>query len=321
MPFPVDRRRVLLGGAALSAVSTSAFAQREDAFEIAAAETATIDGREWDKTIVGGTTVDAVHRSVLLRFPKAADEIVRLLRAGRVLVRAELVLSFKSYEIVPEGYTVRDGLGRKRWTDDPPSWHIEAFPLRQPWKADRDAGPTFNASVSGKRYWAHYGAADPNHDRHAGLLEPQELSTYQHDARFDITRLLATPVVEREPGARLLWLESKGFLLRKLETYDSRYRDPGNAYEWAMPIAGHGLSFTNPRIVLACRRTTGIVSITTPIDLQAEWEMRGADGSRPSAVMPTAEEVATRARAATAVRGRARPDWQLQRLAELTRVG
>jgi hypothetical protein len=31
-------------------------------------------------------------------------------------------------------------------------------------------------------------------------------------------------VIEREAGARLRWLEQSGFLLRKVETYDSRYR-------------------------------------------------------------------------------------------------
>ena len=64
------------------------------------------------------------------------------------------------------------------------------------------------------------------------------------EARFDITRLLASDVLAKEAGARLLMLEQCGFLLRKVETYDSRYRQ-GDAYEWAMPTGGHGLRFTN----------------------------------------------------------------------------
>jgi hypothetical protein len=126
-----------------------------------------------------------VHRSVLLRFPTAADEIAELLRSGRVLAQAELVLRFAGTEIVPSGYTCRDGLGRKLWTENPPSWHVQAWPLRQAWQADAARGPTFNASVNGKRYWARYGAttsatAAPSR-RAAGAV------ALQPEARFDIT--------------------------------------------------------------------------------------------------------------------------------------
>src|SRR6185312_2418645 len=112
-----------------------AHAQPDDrTLQIAASETATIDGRHWDTPIVGGNTFDALHRSVLLRFPTAADEIGDFLRAGHVLVHAELALGYGGYEIVPDGYLCRDELGRKVWTENPPGWHVEAFPLRHPWK-------------------------------------------------------------------------------------------------------------------------------------------------------------------------------------------
>ena len=320
MSLPIDRRRVLLGGAALGAAPT-ARAQSHETFEIARSETATIDGREWDKPMVGGDTVDAVHRSVLLRFPTAAQEIADLLRMGRVLVRAELALAYGGYEIVPVGYTCRDGLGRQRWTEDPPTWHVEAIPMRHPWAADPEHGPTFNASVNGRRYWARYGATDPVRDRYAVELPPQELSTKAKEARFDVTRLLAAPVLEREAGARLRWLELGGFLLRKLETYDSRYRSPGDAYEWMMPTGGHGLRFTAPRLLIAARRTGGIVSISLPIALRAEWELQTADGSQPTAVMLPPGEVRERARRAILPRGLTRADWELKRLDELRQVG
>ena len=82
MSFPIARRRLLLTGAAtlggVPGASPSALAQGRDGdvFEIPKHETATIDGRQWDVALPGGMTVDAAHRSVLLRFPKAADEIV-----------------------------------------------------------------------------------------------------------------------------------------------------------------------------------------------------------------------------------------------------
>ena len=151
MSFPIDRRRLLLSGAAVvGAAPSRAFAQgADDFFEVAQSETATIDGRKWNMPIPGGMTVDAVHRSVLLRFPTAAALIADQLRQGRVLAKAELVLTYSAYEIVPEDYTSREGMGRKAWTENPPTWHVRAWPLRQPWMADATNGPTFTPPSTG----------------------------------------------------------------------------------------------------------------------------------------------------------------------------
>lgn len=319
MSSPLNRRHLIVtGGALLVAPGARAQGRGAEAFEIAASETATIDGRHWNMPMPGGTTVDAVHRAVLLRFPSAATEIADLLRAGRVLVQAELALRFAETEIVPEGYLCRDQLGRKLWTASPPSWHVQAWPLRHAWKADRESGPTFNASVNGKRYWARYGARD-GRDR-GEALDPQELSQYVTEAKFDITRFLSTAVLEREAGARLRWLEQSGFLLAKVETYDSRYRQPNDAYEWAMPTGGHGLRFTAPRLLVSLRRTGGQVAISLPLALRGDWELSQSDGSRPTAVLPTAAEILPRARRAMTPRGEGRPAWERQRLVELMKV-
>ena len=293
MSSPIERRRLLLGGAALGALPTRVRAQSggDNVLEIKTAETASIDGRDWDKPMAGGNTVDAVHRSVLLRFPTAGDEIADFLRSGHVLVSAELVMHYAGYEIVPERYIWRDGLGRKVWTENPPTWHIQAWPLRQPWAADAKTGPTFNASVNGMRYWKRFGAADPQADRVFDLLEPKELSKEQTEARIDIIKVLSTPAVDRDAGERMRWLEQCGFLLRKVETYDTRYRALGDAYEWAMPIGGHGLKFNAPRLVLTTRRTGGRVSIVMPLPQQGDWQRRTKDASRPTAVMPTLAQV------------------------------
>ena len=148
MTSPIERRRLLLGGAALGALPTRAMAQAGgDLLEIRNSETATIDGRQWDKPMPGGNTCDAVHRSVLLRFPTAGAEIADFLERGRVLLRAELVLHYAGYEVVPDGYLNRDGLGRGVWTENKPTWHVQAWPLRQPWAADPSTGPTYNAAA------------------------------------------------------------------------------------------------------------------------------------------------------------------------------
>ena len=288
--------------------------------EIKESQTATIDGRQWDQPIVGGTTVDAVHRSVLLRFPTATRTIADRLRQGRVLVRAELALRYDGYEIVPDGYTCRESLGRKAWAENPPTWHIQAWPLRQFWYADATSGPTFNASVNGRRYWARYGAGDPMHDRVIGLLEPEELSAQAREARFDISHLFSTAVIEQDAGARLRWLEQCGFLLRKVETYDSRYR-AGDAYEWAMPVGGHGLRFASARIVLGLRKIDSAVAVVLPIESEREAKFAKADGSRPTATLPTPGQIAERARQALQGRGPERPTWQVERLEELRRLG
>ncbi|MCX7366131.1 MAG: hypothetical protein NTV97_30545, partial [Alphaproteobacteria bacterium] len=293
----------------------------DDFFEVKQSETATIDGRKWNMPIPGGMTVDAVHRSVLLRFPTAAALIADQLRQGRVLAKAELVLTYGAYEIVPEDYTSREGMGRKAWTENPPTWHVRAWPLRQPWMADATNGPTFNAAVNGRRFWARYGASDPNRDRYDEIGNPQELSGDAREAHFDITRLLATPTIERDAGARLRWLEQCGFLLRKLEIYDTRYRNAGDAYEWAMPIGGHGLRFTNPRLVLTCRRlASGTVSIVLPMGLELDWQLRTKDNSAPTAIVPSPPQVVERARRAIKV-GSERPAWELVHIEELRRVG
>ncbi|HQS16814.1 MAG TPA: hypothetical protein PLV46_14700 [Reyranella sp.] len=307
--------------AMLAAGPAGAQPRREERVLISDIETATIDGRDWDRPMPGGRTVDSVHRSVLLRFPGAADAIAFHLLRGRVLAKAELVLDYGGYEIVPEGYTCREGLGRKRWTDDPPSWHVVAWPLRQPWVADEAIGPTFNASINGRRYWARWGATDPTRDRFDGRLDPQELSLQQRKARFDITRFFSTDMLTRDPPSRLLMPERCGFLLRKLETYDTRYRERGNAYEWAMPIGGHGLKFEAAHLQLTLRALAGGAQVAISLPPAADRALpRTADGSQPTARLLPIEEIAARAQAATRAQGN-RPEWQLERIRELQRVG
>jgi hypothetical protein len=307
--------------AMLAAGPANAQSRREEQVLISEIETATIDGRDWDRPMPGGRTMDAVHRSVLLRFPGAADAIALQLLRGRVLAKAELVFDYGGYEIVPEGYICREGLGRKLWTGDPPTWHVVAWPLRQPWTADPAIGPTYNASINGRRYWARWGATDPERDRLDGGLDPQELSLQRRTARFDITRFFSTDLLAREPASRLLMPERCGFVLRKLETYDTRYRERGNAYEWAMPIGGHGLTFKAARLQLTLRPLAagGEVAISLPTAADRALP-RTADGSQPTARLQPIEEIAARARAATRPSG-SRREWQIERIRELQRVG
>jgi hypothetical protein len=89
-----------------------------------------------------------------------------------------------------------------------------------------------------------------------------------------------------------------------------------------MPTGGHGLSFTNPRLLLTCRAITGggtvAVTLPAPLDRKA---LLAADGSRPTAVMFTPQEIVERATRALAPDLQGRADWQLARIGELRKVG
>src|SRR5947208_15152193 len=119
MSFPIARRRLLLTGAALGAAPRAMAQGRDgDVFEIPKHETTTIDGRQWETPMPGGMTVDAAHRSVLVRFPTAADDIADLLSRGRVMVRAELALGYGGYQSLAAGDPC-GAAGRTPWNADP----------------------------------------------------------------------------------------------------------------------------------------------------------------------------------------------------------
>ena len=136
------------------------------------AQTAGMDGRDWDKSFPGAMTVDAVHRAVLLRFPSTAETIKEQIDAGLTIERVQVMLDYDGTEIVPEGYISRNKLGEKKWRENPPQWHIVAWALRRPWIADKERGPTFNAYLNGTGYWARYGASDTNKDRFVTRFGP-----------------------------------------------------------------------------------------------------------------------------------------------------
>jgi hypothetical protein len=166
-------------------------------FSFEHAQTSGIDGRDWDRSLPGAMTVDAVHRSVLLRFPSAAEAIKERLDAGLAIERAEVLLEFDGTEIIPEGYISRNNLGEMKWRENPPQWHVVAWALRRPWIADKEQGPTFNAYLNGAGFWAKYGAADAEKDRFVTRFGPFELSHLVREARLDITAVLSDPAAHR----------------------------------------------------------------------------------------------------------------------------
>jgi hypothetical protein len=286
-------------------------------------QTAGIDGREWDKSFPNGMTVDAVHRAVLLRFPSSADRIKAKLEAGLTIVKVEIVLDYAHHEIVPQGYI---GLGESKWKSDAPRWHVVAWVLRRPWISDNEQGPTFNAYLNGAGYWTKYGAADVEKDRFVTRFGPSELSQSNPHARLDITAILNDPKFGADLGSRLRLIEENGLLLKKLETYDVRYRD---AYDWAASTGGHGLAFQNPRLIVtfsdSARQASSqsarvVLPPKTDIATLARGLKQSGAGGKPTAVMPSPEEFNKLAQH-IARRPPDMAEWQFDRVIELYKLG
>ena len=320
--------RAILVGGGLGLGATVLAMSAEPALEplvIDQSQTAGISGQEWDQTFTNALTVDAVNRTVLVRFPGAAETIKAKLESGLAIAKAELILEYTGHELAPKGYTSRAGMMEPLVKADPPNWHVVATALRRPWLADAKNGPTFNAYLAGAGYWTKYGAQDPQTDRFPNRFEPAEVSQANPTGKVDVTAVLIDPALGRELGQRLRELEEHGFLLRKLETYDIRYKIPsGNAYEWAVPTGGNGLSFKSPRLVITFKsgpKTT--VSLPAPTDLvalTAQLQAAGA-GGKPTAVMPTPEQLKTFAEQVAVRQPAWMPDWQWQHVQELRKIG
>jgi hypothetical protein len=285
-------------------------------------ETAGFDGREWNKPFPNARTADAVHRSLLLRFPGSAEQIAARLAQGGTLTKAELVLDYENFEPHPAGYEVRGQL-RETVKKDPPRWHYVAWALRRPWSAAAGIAPTFNAWLGGAGYWTQYGAQDERSDRYPVRLGPTEVSATTPQGRMDVTALLTEATYGATLGQRLRAFEEQGLLLRKLESYDVKYAD-WSAYEWAVPSGGNGLTFKNARLeVQFADGKTPAVPLPAARDLSAlAAKLVGEKtGGRPTAVMPDAATIEALSEKLTFRQPAWMPDWQWARVQELRTIG
>ena len=298
------------------------------------AQTAGINGfrKWWDTPQPGALVFDAVHRSLLVRFPGAAEEILDRLKEGYTVSKIELVLPFAKTDIgtgtgQADSYADRQSFGgTENYAKNKPQWHAIAWALRKPWTADKDMGPTFNAYINGAGYWGKYGAQDTAKDRCPTQFGPTEVSYQQAEGRMDVTAVLEDKAFGNTPGARLRALEECGFLLRKWETYDYRFRKPGDgAYEWQVGTGGFGLYIKQPRleVTLAPGKNTPLPAlppVASISDLAANIKQHGK-GGKPTVAMPTPEELAALLARYTAVKPESMPDWQWKRVQELDAMG
>lgn len=279
----------------------------------------------------GPISFDALNRSLLVRFPGAAEKIAECLKAGGTISKVEIVLTHKDEElwpmgnadyIGPEGYTVR-----KNWGVDVmyrtvrPQWHAVAWPLRQPWKADPVSGPTFNAAVNGAIYWGKFGAQDPAKDRVAKQSEPAEVSYKKPEGRLDVTYALTDPALGPTLAARLRTFADAGMLVKKWETYDARFYN--GAYEWGTGTGGRAIVVDKPKLVVTF--AAGKADLGGPLPPAANIEALAAkakadgSGGKPTAVIPTEQELEVIAKKFSQ-KPAFLEDWQWARVQELILV-
>jgi len=290
----------------------------------------------WDPARLDGGTkpaqmaFDAIHRTMLVRFPGAAERIVEQINRGFAISKAELVLQHRDTELWPMGGSDFVGIGynfRMNWGVDamyrasPPTWHAVAWALRKPWKADATAGPTWNAWINGAGYWARFGAQDEQGDRFPLRFGPTPVNVEKAEGRMDVTACLTDAAFGKTPADRLRQVSDCGFMLRKWETYDHRYYN--GAYEWGTATGGRAIIVHPPKLVVtlapAPESAMKLVNLGPAPDLAAlaEGLKKDGTGGKPTAVMPTRDELKQLAARLGTHRPDWMPEWQWQRVKQL----
>lgn len=298
----------------------------------------------WDGVKPGPLAFDAVHRSLLIRFPSAAEQIARALADGQAIDKVELVLPYLDEEIWPTGsggadFPCADGYRyRPNWDCDNlyrgvvredtaknrpgmvlaesrPNWHAVAQALRRPWQANAAFGPTYNAAVKDVVYWTSFGASDEKQDRFPGVLGPAEVSSYHPEGRLDVTAALTDPAYGRALADRLRQLADCGFVVRKQEVYDARYFL--GAYEWAISSGPRAILIRPPSLVVTLKPGPAQrLTLPAPANIAAVAARLGEPQGRPTAVVPGPAQVA-RLNERFAQRPAWMPEWQYQHVRQL----
>ncbi len=272
--------------------------------------------------------VDSLQRTVLVRFPGAAGKVYEKVREGLAVTKAELVLPWRDTELwPPDQYD-----GRRNWGVDAlyrksqPRWHVVAWPVEFPWKADAETGPTYNSFLPGGGWWPTFGVSEAVHRVAGWPFGPTEVSESSPEGRMDVTAYLTGDKMPgrlgRLLGERLRAISENGFALRKRETYDHRYFT--GVYEWATATGGRAILLKKPRLVVtlvAAKAGNPLPPLPPATDLAALAERirkgEAADVPRqPAAAMPSARKIQE-----WTGKFAARPTWmtdlQWQRVREL----
>lgn len=297
----------------------------------------------WDGVNPGPLAFDAMHRSLMVRFPDAGQRIANELAQFQEIEKVELVLPYVDEEIWPQGRTdfaSPDGYRyRTNWDcdnyyrgvvlektkkynpsityrEERPNWHAVAYVLRKTWHADSVTGPTYNAAIKGIVYWKNFGASDTNEDRFPGQLGPVEVSSYHPEGRLDVTSVLIDKTYGKTLADRLKVLSDCGFILNKQELYDHRY------FVWVYEFTGsagpRAIIIKQPKLVVTLKPgTASKVGKISPIDVASMiTHHKIKPQGKPTAVLPSPEEV-KRLNEKFMSRPSWMPDWQYNHVQQL----
>lgn len=247
----------------------------------------------WKPGTPGPIAFDALNRSILVRFPDAAEQIAAKVAEGYGIEKIEVVLPFKDEELWPigrrdwpgpYGYDYRMNFGvEKLYREVRPQWHAIAWALRKPWHANAETGPTFNAAINGALYWEKFGAQDTEEDRFPEQYGPAEVSYKVPYGQLDITKAIIDP--EKGTLAENLRIFADcGLLIKKWESYDHRfYRD---VYEWATATGGRAILIDTPKLIVTYKPAEWqLTPLPEPADLAT------LNGGTPTALMPKPEDI------------------------------
>lgn len=303
------------------ALVSSAGAQEEAEVTLRFAQpmTAILNARAWDQTeqqwnpqVGKELFFDAVHRFLLVRFPDCAAAIHERLQAGYQVKSARLVLTWQNQEFLRvAGYAWR---GFRLEGQEPARWHARIWPLRRPWLADANLGPTWNAYLNGAGYWREGGALSTFADRYPQPLADALLWADEPVAEADVTPLLTSPRYGADLGQRLRALADQGFLIAKAELYNREYGEQG------MNTSVARVWVQAPELVVVLSRDAAAPpapALPPAADLPAlaaTLQQAGGDGV-PAMAIP--ENLPELAQALQEARWAGTPDWMLQRIREI----
>lgn len=275
-------------------------------------------------TIDGALVFDAVHRSLLVKFPGFAEQVAQKIGEGYTIRRVTLELPFKSTELWPENYNTPAGLSfiGESWKNSTPNWHAQAYLLRKPWENSATYGPTYNANVNGIDNWAKYGAQDTQKDRFPNKFGSAECSKREPSGEIDITNALTSNAYGETLAQRLKQVEQNGFIVNKEELYDIALWNGG--YEWNVARGPQGILIKTPilRVIMvpAAAQTVDVSGYEFNLTNYRNDVTAKGTGSAKTAVMPTDEQI----NALIAKFGFSKPanmeDWKWQRLQELNNI-
>ncbi|MHB9129782.1 MAG: hypothetical protein ACYDBB_01665 [Armatimonadota bacterium] len=268
---------------------------------------------DWTTDKPGAPVFDAVHRSLLVRFPGAAEKIAAEIAKGNIVQKVEIILPFVDTEFFPLGYSDPAGMSflGDLWVKNPPTWHAVAWVLRKPWTADAKLGPTYNASVNGVSYWGRFGAQDEKGDRYPAQFGPAEVSYKVTEGHMDVSKMLADPTFGATLAERLRVLSDQGFLLRKWETYDARFNHGG--YEYGGAPGHRGIRIKAPKLVITLAPGTATLGTLPP----ASDISKAAKSGQPTAALPSAEQINAFIEHYKFKKPAEMPEWQWARAQEL----